>query len=56
MIPGMELFYEASKGMNDSTILSRMFEYDRSRIYRQLAATANAQDVTLYTIPSMHPD
>jgi VWFA-related protein len=50
MIPGMELFYEASKGMNDSTILSRMFEYDRSRIYRQLAATANAQDVTLYTI------
>ena len=50
MIPGMELFYEASKSMNDSTILSRMFEYDRSRIYRQLAATANAQDVTLYTI------
>jgi len=50
MIPGMELFYEASKGMNDSTILSRMFEYDRSRIYKQLAATANAQDVTLYTI------
>ena len=30
MIPGMELFYEASKGMNDSTILSRMFEFDRS--------------------------
>ncbi|MBD3870198.1 MAG: VWA domain-containing protein [Acidobacteria bacterium] len=50
MIPGMELFYEASKSMNDSTILSRMFEYDRSRIYRQLAATANAQDVTLYTV------
>ena len=50
MIPGMELFYEASKGMNDSTILSRMFEFDRTRIYRQLAATANAQDVTLYTI------
>jgi len=50
MIPGMELFYEASKGMNDSTILSRMYEYDRTRIYRQLAAAANAQDVTLYTI------
>ena len=50
MIPGMELFYEASKGMNDSTILSRMFEFDRTRTYRQLAATANAQDVTLYTI------
>ncbi len=50
MIPGMELFYEASKGMNDSTVLTRMFEFDRSGIYRQLAATANAQDVTLYTI------
>jgi len=50
MIPGMELFYEASKSMNDTTILSRMFEFDRSRIYKQLAATANAQDVTLYTI------
>lgn len=50
MIPGMELFYEVSRRMNDSTILSRMFEFDRTRIYRQLAATANAQDVTLYTI------
>jgi VWFA-related protein len=50
MIPGMDLFYEASRVMNDSTILSRMFEFDRSRIYKQLAATANAQDVTLYTI------
>ena len=49
-MPGMELFYEASRIMNDSTILSRMFEYDQTRIYRQLAATANAQDVTLYTI------
>ena len=49
MIPGMELFYEASKGMNDSTILTRMFEFDQSRIYKQLAATANAQDVSLYT-------
>ncbi len=50
MIPGMELFYEASKGLNDSTILTRMFEFDQSRIFKQLAATANAQDVTLYTI------
>jgi len=50
MIPGMELFYEVSKRMNDSTILSRMYEFDRTRIYAQLAATTNAQDVTLYTI------
>jgi hypothetical protein len=27
-----------------------MFEYDRSRMYQQLATTANAQDVTLYMI------
>ena len=50
MIPGMELFYEASRSTNDSTLLSRMYEFDRTRIYAQLAATANAQDVTLYTI------
>jgi VWFA-related protein len=50
MVPGMELFYEVSKGMNDSTILTRMFEFNRTGIYRQLARTANAQDVTLYTI------
>jgi VWFA-related protein len=50
MIPGMELFYEASRALDDSTILTKMFEFDRSRIYKQLAATANAQDVTLYTI------
>ena len=50
MIPGMELFYEASKATSDSTILSRMFEFDRARIYKQLAATANSQDVALYTI------
>jgi VWFA-related protein len=50
MIPGMELFYEVSKYTNDSAILTSMFEYDRSRMYTQLAATANAQNVTLYTI------
>ena len=50
MIPGMELFYEISRTTNDSAILTNMFEYDRSRLYRQLAQTANAQNVTLYTI------
>jgi VWFA-related protein len=50
MTPGIDLFYEASRAMNDTTIFSRMFEYDRSRSYKQLAATANAQDVTLYMI------
>ena len=50
MTPGIDLFYEASRVMDDSTIFSRMFEYDRSRMYQQLATTANAQDVTLYMI------
>ena len=50
MTPGMDLFYELSRVSNDSTILTRMYEFDRSRLYQQLAATANAQDVTLYAI------
>jgi VWFA-related protein len=50
MTPGMELFYEASQALNDTSLFSKMFEYDRSRTYKQLAATANSQDVTLYTI------
>jgi VWFA-related protein len=50
MTPGMDLFYEASQAMNDTSLMSRMFEFDRSRSYKQLAATANSQDVTLYTI------
>jgi len=50
MTPGMDLFYEASQAMGDTSMMSRMFEFDRSRSYKQLAATANSQDVTLYTI------
>ena len=50
MTPGIDLFYEASQALNDTSMFSRMFEFDRSRSYRQLAATANSQDVTLYTI------
>ncbi len=50
MTPGMELFYELSRVTNDSSVLTRMFEFERSRLYQQLAATANAQDVTFYAI------
>jgi VWFA-related protein len=50
MTPGMELFYEFSRTTNDTTILTTMYEHDQTRLYRQLAATANAQDVTLYAI------
>jgi VWFA-related protein len=50
MIPGMDLFYEVSKVYTDFAALNEIFTYDRSRLYQQLTATANAQDVTLYTI------
>jgi len=50
MTPGMELFYELSRVTGDSAILTKMYDFDRSRLYQQLASTANAQDVVLYTI------
>ncbi len=50
MIPGMGLFYELSRVSMDSTVLSKMYDFDRSRLYQQLAATANSQDVTFYAI------
>jgi len=50
MIPGMDLFYELSRVSMDSTVLNKMYEFDRSRLFQQLAATANSQDVTFYAI------
>ena len=50
MTPGLELFYELSRVTNDSSIMTRMFEFDQSRLYQQLASAANAQDVTFYAI------
>ena len=50
MVPGMELFYELNKVTQNSTILSRMYEFDQTRAFAGLAATANAQDVAFYSI------
>jgi VWFA-related protein len=50
MIPGMDLFYELSRVSMDSSALNQMYDFDRSRLYQQLAATANSQDVTFYAI------
>ena len=50
MIPGMGLFYELSRVSMDSTVLNKMYDFDRSRLFQQLAATANSQDVTFYAI------
>jgi VWFA-related protein len=50
MVPGMELFYELNKVTQNSTILTRMYEFDQTRAFAGLAATANAQDVAFYSI------
>ena len=50
MTPGMELYYELSRATSDSSVLTKMFEFEKSRLYQQLASTANAQDVTFYAI------
>jgi len=50
MVPGIDLFYELSRVTQNSSVLTQMYEFDRSRLYAQMAATANAQNVTLYTI------
>jgi hypothetical protein len=50
MVPGMELFYEFNRVTQDSAILTRMYEFDQTRAFANLAATANAQDVAFYAI------
>jgi VWFA-related protein len=50
LIPGMGLFHELNRVTQNSTFLTRMYEYDQSRLYLQLAAAANAQNVTFYAI------
>ncbi len=50
MVPGMELFYEFNRVTQDSAILTRMYEFDQTRAFANLAASANAQDVAFYAI------
>lgn len=50
MVAGMEFFYEISRTYQDTTILNQITRFDRTRVFQQLSAAANAQDVTLYTI------
>jgi len=50
MTPGLDLFYELSRISQDSTTLNKMYDFDRSRLFQQLAATANSQNVTFYAI------
>ena len=50
MVPGMDLFYELNRVTQSSSILTRMYEFDQTRAFSGLAATANAQDVAFYSI------
>ncbi len=50
MVPGMDLFYEFNRVTQDSAILTRMYEFDQTRAFANLAASANAQDVAFYAI------
>jgi VWFA-related protein len=50
MVPGMDLFYELNRVTQNSAILTRMYEFDQTRAFAALAASANAQDVAFNSI------
>jgi VWFA-related protein len=50
MVPGLELIGALSNTFADNGILGQIKIYDSSRAYNSLASTANAQDVSFYTI------
>ncbi|MFV2071827.1 MAG: VWA domain-containing protein [Thermoanaerobaculales bacterium] len=50
MVPAKDLFYEFSQHYRIVSFNSMMVRYNQRREYRSLAAAANAQGVTFYTI------
>lgn len=50
VVPGLDLYYQVSAKYQDHSMLSKIFEFDRSNLFERLVATANAQDVALYTV------
>jgi VWFA-related protein len=50
MIPAQDLFHAAQRKFNDSTFISDSFQYDATRKFSELAAQANANRVSFYTI------
>jgi VWFA-related protein len=50
MVPGKDLFFEFSQLYRDVNYNSLLSRFNQMRQYRSLAATANAQGVTVYTI------
>ncbi len=50
MVAGIELFYEFADVYQDSSMLTFISQFDRSQLFESLAASANAQGVSFYTI------
>lgn len=50
MVPGIGLMHDHAMTFHDQTILSLRGRYDQTRLFHELASTANAQDVSLYSI------
>ncbi len=50
MTPGLDLLHEYAMQYRDNTILSQRGRFERTRDFVSLAAAANAQEVSIYTI------
>lgn len=50
MVPGEDVFHYIDNKFKRTTALSEAFSYDQSRRFQELAAQANANRVTFYTI------
>ncbi len=50
LTPGLGLMHDYAMAFRDSAILTRRSEVDRTRDFHSLAAAANGQEVSLYTI------
>lgn len=50
MVPGFGLMHEYAMSFHDQSILSLRGRYDQTRLFHELTALANAQEVSLYSI------
>jgi len=50
MTPGADLFQQFAAVFQSNSVLSLLAQFDRSRVFESLAAAANAQGVSFYTI------
>lgn len=50
MMTGLELIYAFASTYNDPSVMSQAASFDQSRRFESLVATANAQNVSFYTV------